>query len=175
MPLLIPKALRNGWRIYYLGSKPGVAERGAARLRKKYPELQIRTHHGFFADDKSSAENQAVLADISSYAPHILLVGMGMPRQELWVLDNRKEIDAAVIFLCGAHMDYVAGEKTAAPRWLAMFYLEWLYRLITEPRRLWRRYLLEPWAIFTHIIRQSVRSWSFYDSVEQRIQGNDTD
>jgi N-acetylglucosaminyldiphosphoundecaprenol N-acetyl-beta-D-mannosaminyltransferase len=144
MPLLLPEAVKRSWRIYYLGSKPGVAEKGAVKLRARYPGLQIRTHHGFFDHAKSSEDNRKVLADIGTFGPQILLVGMGMPRQEIWILENREEITANVISACGAHMDYIAEEIPTAPRWLALIYLEWLYRLISEPRRLWRRYLVEP-------------------------------
>lgn len=157
MPLLIPEAVRNGWRIYYLGSKPGVAERGAARLRKQYPGLQIRTRHGYFAPDKSGLENRDVLTDINSYAPHILMVGMGMPLQEFWILENREKIGAAITFACGAYIDYIAGEIPETPRWLAKFYVEWLYRLFSEPRRLWKRYLLEPWVVGKHIVGQYLK------------------
>jgi len=159
MPLLLPEAARLGWRIYYLGSKPGVAERGAARLRNDYPGLQIRTHHGYFVPDKSGVENRSVLADIKSYAPHLLFVGMGMPLQEFWVLENRDDLEAAVTFVCGAYIDYIAGEISHTPRWLGALYLEWLYRLLSEPRRLSRRYLLEPWFVLSHLLRQQFRNW----------------
>jgi N-acetylglucosaminyldiphosphoundecaprenol N-acetyl-beta-D-mannosaminyltransferase len=156
LPLLLPRAAREGWRIYYLGSRPGVAESGAAKLRAQYPELNLRTHHGYFNPAKSSEENREVLNDIRNYAPHILLVGMGMPRQEIWILENREEIAANVISPCGAHMDYIAGEIPTPPRWLALIYLEWLYRLASEPRRLWHRYLVEPWFLMMRIARELV-------------------
>jgi N-acetylglucosaminyldiphosphoundecaprenol N-acetyl-beta-D-mannosaminyltransferase len=158
LPLLIPEAIKQRWRIYYLGSKPGVAEKGAAKLRNQYLGLQIRTHHGYFVADETNEENQRVLEDINSYDPHVLFVGMGMPRQELWILKNRDSIRAAVIFPCGAHMDYVAGEIPTAPRWLATIYLEWLYRLATEPRRLWRRYLFEPWFVCSQLVLRDHKS-----------------
>jgi N-acetylglucosaminyldiphosphoundecaprenol N-acetyl-beta-D-mannosaminyltransferase len=171
MPLLIPEAVKRGWRIYYLGSKPGVAERGAARLRNEYPGLQIRTHHGYFAPDKSGVENRDVLADIKSYAPHILFVGMGMPLQELWILENRADIGADITFACGAYIDYIAGELSHTPRWLGAFYLEWLYRFLSEPRRLSRRYLLEPWVVVSHIFRQKYRNWRENTNVDNDIPG----
>jgi N-acetylglucosaminyldiphosphoundecaprenol N-acetyl-beta-D-mannosaminyltransferase len=153
MPLLLPEVQREGWRIYYLGSRSGVAEKGAAVLREQYPGLQIRTHHGYFSPARSSEENRAVLNDIKDYEPHILLVGMGMPRQERWILENRAELTANVIAPCGAHMDYVAGEIPTAPRWLALIYLEWLYRLLAEPKRLAYRYLVEPWSMMQLLFR----------------------
>jgi N-acetylglucosaminyldiphosphoundecaprenol N-acetyl-beta-D-mannosaminyltransferase len=145
MPLLLPEAAKEKWRIYYLGGRPGVAKRAAVKLLAQYPGICLRTHHGYFDAAKSSEENRRVLDDINAYAPDILLVGMGMPRQEIWILENRSELTANIISPCGAHIDYIAGEIPTAPRYLAAIYLEWLYRLIAEPRRLWRRYLIEPW------------------------------
>jgi N-acetylglucosaminyldiphosphoundecaprenol N-acetyl-beta-D-mannosaminyltransferase len=155
MPMLLPEAVKNNWKVYFVGSKPGIAERAAARLREQYPGLQLRTHHGYFNGEKESADNRAVLADIKAYAPDVLFVGMGMPRQELWIADNRQELCVAITFPCGAHMDYVAGEIPTSPRWLATIYLEWLYRLIAEPRRLWRRYLVEPWSVTFQLVSLS--------------------
>jgi N-acetylglucosaminyldiphosphoundecaprenol N-acetyl-beta-D-mannosaminyltransferase len=152
-PLLASQAITRGWRIFYLGSRPGVAEKAADNLRGRFPGLQIRTHHGHFNAEKSGEDNQRVLAEIREYAPHILFVGMGMPRQEIWILENQKQIEANVIFPAGAFMDYMAGEIPTSPRWLAAIYLEWLYRLLSEPARLWRRYLVEPWFVFGQIAK----------------------
>jgi len=147
LPLLAEQAADHGWRIFYLGSRPGMAAKAARILKSRYPGLQIRTHHGHFNAEHSGPENQAVLAEIKAYAPDILMVGMGMPRQEVWVLENQKEITARAVFCCGALMDYVAGEIPTAPRWIGRLGFEWLYRLLSEPARLWRRYLLEPWSV----------------------------
>lgn len=152
-PRLAPLAAHHGWRLFYLGSKPGIAARAAVRLRARFPGLQIRTQHGHFDTNPSGVYNRAVLDQINAYAPHILLVGMGMPRQENWILDNYKYIHANVIFPTGAFMDYMAGEIPQAPRWLASLYMEWLFRLISEPTRLSRRYLLEPWFVLHDIAR----------------------
>jgi len=147
LPLLAEKAAEREWRIFYLGSRPGVAEKAARMLRNRYAGLQIRTHHGHFNAQQAGLENQAVLAEVKAYAPDILMVGMGMPRQEVWVVENQKEITARAVFCCGALMDYVAGEIPTAPRWIGRLGFEWLYRLLSEPARLWRRYLLEPWSV----------------------------
>ncbi len=147
LPPLLRRAARNHWRIFFLGSRPGVGERAANNLRHMVPGLQLQTHHGHFDPEKHGAENQKVLCEINHYAPHILLVGMGMPRQEAWILENRNELEANVISSSGAIMDYFAGVKSPAPRWLGPLYLEWLYRLVTEPTRLSRRYLVEPWTV----------------------------
>lgn len=152
-PILASRAAKENWRLFYLGSKPGVAVRAATKLRQRYPGLQILTHHGYFNRDRLSEENQTVIAEINAYAPHVLMVGMGMPLQETWILENRGDTCANVIFSAGALMDYVAGEKPTPPRWLATLYLEWMYRLCSEPRRLWRRYLVEPWFVGAQVAK----------------------
>jgi N-acetylglucosaminyldiphosphoundecaprenol N-acetyl-beta-D-mannosaminyltransferase len=151
LPQLAAEAARKqNWRIYYLGSEPGVAEKGAASLRKRHPGLQLRTHHGYF--DTHGAENEAVLSDIRAYSPDILMVGMGMPRQEIWVNENLDHIAARTIFsTCGCTMDYIAGKTPACPRWLGNNGFEWLYRLVAEPARLWHRYLVEPWFVLIRL------------------------
>jgi N-acetylglucosaminyldiphosphoundecaprenol N-acetyl-beta-D-mannosaminyltransferase len=153
LPLLAEEAAKHGWRIFYLGSRPGVADKAARMLRNRYTGLQIRTRHGHFNAEQAGPENQAVLAEIKAYAPDVLMVGMGMPRQELWVLENQKEIAARAIFCCGALMDYVAGEIPTPPRWIGHIGLEWLYRLLSEPARLWQRYLVEPWSVMAQLTR----------------------
>lgn len=154
LPMLFNEATRCQWRIFYLGSRPGVAEKGFSILRTQYPGLQVATHHGHFDTNRSGKDNLNVLAEIREFAPDILMVGMGMPRQEIWVLENRQDIAAHAIFCCGGLMDLVAGEIPTAPRWLGPLCLEWLYRLLSEPTRLWRRYLLEPWFIFFQVSKR---------------------
>jgi len=145
--VLMRRAHQDGWRVFHLGSKPGVAERGAAILRQRYPSLNIETMHGYFAATSGSADNVEVLTSIRRFRPNLLLVGMSMPRQEHWVLENLEQIDANAILMSGATMDYIAGVVRTPPRWAGRCGLEWLFRLCHEPKRLWRRYLLEPWVV----------------------------
>jgi N-acetylglucosaminyldiphosphoundecaprenol N-acetyl-beta-D-mannosaminyltransferase len=147
LPLLVRRASRAGWRIFYLGSRPGIAEKAINVLRAQHPELQIHGRHGYFDSTPDSHQNSEVLTEIRRFDPQILLVGMGMPLQEIWIRENLDRIQANAVFCCGALMDYIAGASLAPPRWLGPIGLEWLYRMITEPRRLWRRYLAEPWFV----------------------------
>lgn len=154
LPKLIETAVTHNWRIFYLGSRPGVAKRAANLLRQHYPGLNIEKRSGHFEATPDGVENRDVLNHIRAYAPNILLVGMGMPRQETWILNNLQQIEAQVILCCGALMDYVAGEIPTPPRWLGQLGFEWLYRLICEPGRLYYRYLVEPWFIMVLSIRE---------------------
>jgi len=155
---LMARAAHHSWRIFYLGSARGVAEQGAAVLRAAYPGLQIRTMHGYFSTEKESDENQRVLESIREYSPLILMVGMGMPRQELWIHQNRESLSANVILPCGAAMDYVAGAVPLPPRWAGRIGLEWAFRLFNEPRRLWQRYLVEPWFLVRVVLQELLKS-----------------
>ena len=142
--ILMEQAAKEGWRILYLGSKPGVADKGAEIFRSKYPDLEIVTEPGYFCVKE---QNHLIIDKIKAYKPNILMVGMGMPRQEKWILDNIDDIEVNIILPCGACIDYIAQEIPTPPRWMGQLGLEWLYRLITDPKRLWRRYLVEPWFI----------------------------
>jgi N-acetylglucosaminyldiphosphoundecaprenol N-acetyl-beta-D-mannosaminyltransferase len=156
LPLLLERVVDRRWRIFYLGSRPGVAEKGTAILRERFPGLRMSSDHGYF--DPAGEQNESVLRAIQKFSPDILLVGMGMPRQEHWIIDNLDRLGPMVVLPCGASIDYVSGEIPTPPRWAGRWGLEWLYRLLAEPRRLWRRYLIEPWFLGHLLILQWIRS-----------------
>jgi N-acetylglucosaminyldiphosphoundecaprenol N-acetyl-beta-D-mannosaminyltransferase len=153
---LAEQAAENNWRVFYLGSRPGVADRGAEILRQQYPGLEIRTTHGYFDASPGSEEDRLVMAAIKEYRPHLLILGMGMPRQEHWLFDHLDQLPETAILNAGAAIDYVAGAVRTPPRWAGRFGLEWLFRLAAEPDRLWRRYLVEPWYILGLFLRDLV-------------------
>jgi N-acetylglucosaminyldiphosphoundecaprenol N-acetyl-beta-D-mannosaminyltransferase len=133
----------HGFSLYFLGARPGIADRAAAVLHEKLPELKIAgVHHGYFDKRKGSAENQRVVKEINESRPSILIVGFGMPVQEAWLGENWLELDANVGLTAGALFDYLSGAVRRPPRWMTNNGLEWLGRLLIEPRRLWRRYLI---------------------------------
>jgi len=135
------------WRVFYLGGAPGVAEAGAASLAPRYPNALIGQHHGYFDHAHASRENRRLLARIRAFDPDVLFVGMGMPLQETWVLENRASIRRGAILTVGAAFDYEAGAQRAPPRWTGRLGVEWLARLAGQPRRLAHRYLVEPWSL----------------------------
>lgn len=147
IPCIISLAEREELRVFYLGAKHGVAQKGADILKAKHPKLQINTHHGYFGINPESDGNKRVVETINEFRPHILFVGMGMPTQEHWVVDNYKTLHTNVILTVGAYVDYVAGVVPTPPRWIGRMGMESLYRLACEPKRLWRRYLVEPWLL----------------------------
>jgi N-acetylglucosaminyldiphosphoundecaprenol N-acetyl-beta-D-mannosaminyltransferase len=135
--------VRQSFSIYLLGAEVGVAEKFANILKQKFQGLRIvGTQHGYFDQSLSSAENEAVLQSIEAVKPDIILVGLGMPRQERWLMENWDRLYVKIALPVGALFDYMAGEIPRSPSWMTDHGLEWFGRLITEPRRLWRRYLL---------------------------------
>jgi len=155
---LMACAAAHGWKIFFLGGRPGVAPKAAEILEAKYPGIEMQHRHGYFDATPGSTENSEILRAISKVEPDILMVGMGMPRQEHWVLENRSRIEATVPLTTGAIMDYVAGAVPTTPRWLGPLGLEWLFRLAVEPRRLAKRYLVEPWFLMPLFLRDLRRS-----------------
>lgn len=144
MPLLMATAAERGWRILVIGGRPGVAEQAAAKLRLEQPGLQLLVEDGYFPLDDSDGGVSRRLQRITDEKADIVLIGMGMPRQEEFLDRYLDRVAAPVVGTCGAAFDYVAGVIPMAPRWLSSLGLEWLFRLLAEPRRLWRRYLVEP-------------------------------
>lgn len=131
---------QHQYRLFLLGAKSGIAEQAAQQLRTQFPNLAIATHHGYF--DTHGSENEKVLQCINSFAPHIVLVGMGMPLQECWIATNLPWLRTNVAMAVGALFDYLAGNIPRGPQWLTDHGFEWLCRLWFEPYRLWRRYIL---------------------------------
>lgn len=138
-PMIIERAARRGWPVYFLGARDGVAQRAAAALRKRFPDLEMAgVHHGFFPEIGSAA----IAERIRSSGAGLLMVAMGNPRQELWLADHLPATGASVGIGVGAFFDFSAGEVPRAPAWMNRAGIEWMYRLGREPRRLFGRYVV---------------------------------
>ncbi len=143
-------AARRGFPVFLLGGAPGIAQQAADRLAGLNPGLRIAARHGYFSD----AENSSVIAEINDFGTQILFVGLGDPLQQEWSHANRPELTAPAVLTCGGLFDWVAGTRRRAPTWLARIGLEWLWRLLLEPRRLWRRYVLGNPRFLYRVIRE---------------------
>jgi N-acetylglucosaminyldiphosphoundecaprenol N-acetyl-beta-D-mannosaminyltransferase len=142
---------------FFIGGQPGVAERAGEALQRRNPHFKlVGTQHGYFDKAKSSPENEVTIRQINELAPNFLMVGFGMPMQERWILENLSRLKVNIIMPVGAMFDYVAGDVARAPRWMTDHGLEWLGRLLVEPCRLWKRYIIgNPlffWRVFIHEI-----------------------
>jgi N-acetylglucosaminyldiphosphoundecaprenol N-acetyl-beta-D-mannosaminyltransferase len=130
----------RGYRLYFLGAKPGVADQAAAVLRGRYPGLVVA---GTWAGSPRPEDDEATLARVRAARPHILLVAYGAPAQDHWIHRNLHRSGIPVCIGVGGSFDYIAGVHPRAPRWLRQLGLEWLHRLVTQPWR-WRRMLALP-------------------------------
>jgi len=129
---LMARLAKTGQAVYLAGAKPGVAERAAARLKRRYPKLEIAGFaHGYQSDE--------VLAEAVRRAkPEVVLAGLGQPRQEMWLAEHLAMIGAHVGIGVGGLFDVWAGDLRQAPPWIERWGLEWAFRVCQEPRRLWR-------------------------------------
>lgn len=152
---LVALCIDQKYRIFLLGAQPGVARKAAHRLQANFPLLSIASEHGYFCPH--GVENENVLQKINRVSPDILLVGMGMPRQEIWVRQNQHRHEVYVTICVGALFDYLAGEVRRGPRWMTDSGGEWLWRLAFEPKRLWRRYLLGNPAFVKLVLQQWIQ------------------
>ncbi len=129
------RAAAKGYRLFFLGAKPGVADAAAQQLKTRFPLLNIvGVHHGYF--DRSHEE--AIVNAICDAAPDLLLVGMGVPRQESWILRMKDQLNVPVIIGVGGSFDVLSGQLRRAPRTWQTLGIEWLWRAIQEPQRFWR-------------------------------------
>lgn len=140
--LILDAAEQYGWRVFYLGSAAEELTKGIALLRSRHPRLAIEGHHGFFS--KSGGESDEVAAKINEFGADVLFVGMGMPLQETWLAEHSWKIRASAILTSGATLDYVTGHAYRPPAWVGPLGLYGVFRLFADPKRLWRRYLIEP-------------------------------
>ncbi len=137
---LAARAAREGWRLFFLGAAPGVAERAASVLAACHPGLAIA---GTYAGSPREEEEEEIVQRVRASGADILLVAYGAPAQERWLARNLARTGAKVGIGVGGAFDYIAGVVPRAPRWMRRVGLEWLYRLIRQPWR-WRRQRVLP-------------------------------
>ncbi len=129
-------------RVYLLGAAPGVAQRAAANIERRWPGVRIvGCESPAIGFEQRPEESIAILERVAASKTDVLIVGLGAPKQELWVHAHREQIAAPVALCVGATIDFLAGERHRAPRWMQRVGLEWVHRMASEPRRLAKRYL----------------------------------
>jgi len=137
-PLLLELAAERDWPVYFLGAKPGVADRALERLVERLPRLRaVGVRDGYF-----DPGDESVAAAVRAAGTGLLLVGLGNPAQELWMQTNLSATGARLAVGVGAFFDFQAGQVPRAPEWMNRAGIEWVHRLAQEPQRMWRRYLL---------------------------------
>lgn len=153
-PALCQRAAEEGRSMFFLGGAPGAANAAAEVLRRRHPKLNIVgtfcPDYGFEKDERKLAETVRVVREAK---PDILLVGLGSPKQENWIAANKDACGAKLSIGVGVTFSFIAGHVKRAPRWMQRLGLEWLHRLMQEPGRLWRRYLIEDTAFLGMVLK----------------------
>jgi N-acetylglucosaminyldiphosphoundecaprenol N-acetyl-beta-D-mannosaminyltransferase len=134
---------KNGYKNYLYGSSSNVLSKLREKLNTRFPNLIISGICSPPFRQLTKEEDDRIVEDINSSNPDIVWVGLGSPKQDLWMHEHRAKINAPVMIGVGAAFDFLAGTKPQAPRWMRGSGLEWLFRLLNEPRRLWKRYLVD--------------------------------
>ena len=155
LPVLCKDAIKHKQSVYFLGAKPGVAERMKQELLSKYPEFQIAgTHHGYFQAD----ETARIIEQINASAADFLLVAFGAPRQEKWLQEYGDSIQVPVRVGVGGLFDFFSGDMRRAPFWMRSLGLEWLFRLMLQPRVRFNRYVIGSPLFVVRLLIERLRS-----------------
>jgi N-acetylglucosaminyldiphosphoundecaprenol N-acetyl-beta-D-mannosaminyltransferase len=144
VPLLAARCAERGFRLFLLGSRPGVAAEAACRLERDNPGLRVAGVHG---GSPRPEDDEETLRHIRAARPDVLLVAYGAPHQELWIARNRARLGVPVAMGVGGTLDFLAGRVRRAPRWLRNAHLEWLWRLALQPARMRRMAVLPVYAL----------------------------
>jgi len=156
-PLLCERLAKTSHSIFLLGACEGVAEATAANMQERYPGLQIAgCQDGYF----SAEEEDKVIDQINASGANVLLVAMGAPQQEKWIDRNREKLNASILMGVGGLFDFYSGGVSRAPVWLREVGLEWVWRLLQEPGRMWRRYVVGNPLFLYRVWRQKKRNGS---------------
>lgn len=165
---LAQEAARQGWRVYFLGAEPGVAQACADNLCELYPGLDVAGVHSPPYKKLSPDEHEHQLAQIRAARPDILLVAFGQPKGEKWIRENAAAIGVPVSIQVGASFDFAAGRVKRAPLWAQRLGLEWAHRMMSDPMRLVPRYYRNAMFLATTLVRE----WATF--VSQRYGNNST-
>jgi N-acetylglucosaminyldiphosphoundecaprenol N-acetyl-beta-D-mannosaminyltransferase len=142
--------------VFFLGARDERVQRAKELVEKARPGMRIvGVHTGYF--DQSGPANEELILLINETRPDVLLLGMSMPVEERWILENRYRLDVGAVVLGAGCFEWLSGKTSVAPQWLSNLHLEWMYRLVQEPRRLWKRYLVGNPQFLVRILRERYR------------------
>jgi exopolysaccharide biosynthesis WecB/TagA/CpsF family protein len=149
-------AVETDTSIFLLGAAPGVAELAGQRLRERFPGLRIVGVYAPPFAPLTEDENERILQTVNAARPDFLFVALGAPQQDMWIRANRDRLDVPVCMGVGCVLDLLAGVVSRAPTWMQHAGLEWLFRLLQEPARLWRRYIVDDLPVLAWLVRQAL-------------------
>ncbi len=141
--LLCERAAQKGYKVFFLGGRPMAAERTAANLKDKFPNLDcVGTYSPSFGFENKPDEMRKIIQLLRKSKADQLFVGLGSPKQDIFIYENMKDYNIPVSYSMGAALDYISGSLRRAPKFMSDHGMEWLYRFIQEPRRMFKRYFI---------------------------------
>ncbi|MGU8248262.1 WecB/TagA/CpsF family glycosyltransferase [Clostridium perfringens] len=153
-PKLCERAAEKGYSLFLLGAAEGVAAKAAENLKEKYKGLNIvGTYSPSYGFEKKDNEIEKIIKMINEVNPDILAVGLGAPKQEKFIYKYREELNVPISLAIGASIDFEAGNISRAPKWMQNYGLEWFYRLCKEPKRMFKRYIVDDLKIIKIIFK----------------------
>ena len=165
-------AHNNGFKIFFLGGRPGAALSAKLKMQETFNTAdQITWYCPPYDFEKYSHELEKIARIVKRAKPDILLVGLGAPKREKWIKEYYRKLDVPVSLGVGASFEWIGGMLKRAPRWMQNMGLEWLWRLLLEPRRLWRRYLIDDLPFFALLLEQKLRQSKSYSTEIERESG----
>lgn len=158
VPAFCSAAASRGYRLFFLGARPGVAKRASELLTRRHPTLKVvGTYAPPLGFEHDVIENTRVIERVRGASPDVLFVALGAPKEQLWLRQYQIALGVPVSMGIGSSLDYLAGRLMRAPVWMQRAGLEWLYRLAQEPRRLWRRYLIDDPPFAYYLLREMIQ------------------
>jgi N-acetylglucosaminyldiphosphoundecaprenol N-acetyl-beta-D-mannosaminyltransferase len=148
-------AAKKGFSVFLLGAPEGIADRAAQSLKNRFPGLRIAgTYFPFYGFEDQPAELERIRCLLESKKPAILFVSLGYPKGVKWIVQNQAACGIPLAIEVGSSFSYISGQQRRAPRWMQKCGLEWFWRLLHEPGRLWKRYLLDDLPFFYYLLKQ---------------------
>lgn len=158
-PLLCDDFQGRDISVYLLGARPGITDRVAAWIKKKYPGTMVAGHrNGYFSEDETSG----VIEQINRSGADLLLVAFGAPRQDVWIHQHLDQLQVKAAIGVGGLFDFYSGRIPRAPMWMRKLGIEWLFRMLQEPKRLWKRYLIGNIVFMVHVFREKLGLDKYY-------------
>lgn len=144
VPILCKRAAEKGYSVFIIGGKEGIAEKAKTKLEEEHPDIKVvGTYAPPFGFEKEEKELDRINKMITATHPDLLIACFGCPKQEKWIYENYQKYNAKVSICAGATVDFLAGNVNRAPQWMSDHGLEWFYRFLQEPKRLFKRYFVE--------------------------------
>lgn len=149
VPILCEEAAKKGYKVFFLGAAEGVAAKAAEILKKRYPGLLVAgTYSPPIGFEKDKDELEKINNMLFESEADMLFVGMGVPKQDIFIYENMNKYKIPMSFSIGGTIDFIAGTQKRAPKWVSRIGFEWFYRLLKDPKRMFKRYIVDDFKIF---------------------------